>query len=168
MALEKEVSLGEKSQETKFTWLISADSIFESQIKGYEKFARFFYLDFSISKFSLFDGKKLSNSSIRAEDISVFLEPSRFCASIQSCLANGRKVSKIIMEKVEERSGKVEMVERIECEECYVQSFSRTKEIANFTFRCSSYSDSFQDFGTDGKNKGKAAVKIDLSTWKVS
>lgn len=168
MPVEEDNLSGEKSKETKFSWLISADSIFESQIKNYEKFARFFYMDFLIEKFSLFEGKKLSDSTIHAADIRVFLEPSRFCASIQSCLATGRKISKIIMEKVEEKSGKVEMVERMECEECYVQSFARTKEIANFTFRCTSYSDSFQEFGIDGKKKGKAAVKMNLTTWKVS
>lgn len=164
----EESFLGTKSNETKFSWLISADNIFESHIKGYEKFARFFYFDFLITRFSLFDKMKLSDSAIRAEDIKVYLEPSRFCASIQGCLASGRKISKVIMEKVKEKSGSVESVEKIECEECYVQSFFRTKDVASFTFRCLKYSDSYQDFGVDGKKQGKAAVKLDLNTWQAS
>lgn len=158
----------EKSEETKFVWLISADNIFESRIKGYEKYARFFYWDFSISKLSLFDEKRLSDSCIFAKDIKVYLEPSRFCASIQCYLTNGYKIPKLTMQKVITRSNIIEMKEKVECEECYIQSFERTREVACFSFRCTGYSDSYQDFGVDGKKLGKAATKISLTTWKSS
>ena len=32
----------------------------------------------------------------------------------------------------------------------------------------SGYSDTYQDFDSDGKKSGKAAAKIELTTWKVS
>lgn len=158
----------EESKNQEFSWLISADKIFESKIKDYKDYARFFYMEFEISRFSLFDGKKSSDSAVCAKDVRIYLPPSRFCAVIQGNLASGKEISKIILKKVEMKSGKLEAIEEKEFTKCIIQSFERKEEMASFTFRYTGYSDTYQDFDSDGKKSGKAATKIDLTTWKVS
>ena len=39
----------EESKNQEFSWLISADKIFESKIKDYKDYSRFFYMEFEIS-----------------------------------------------------------------------------------------------------------------------
>ena len=87
---------------------------------------------------------------------------------IQGNLASGKEISKIILKKVEMKAGKLEAIEEKEFTKCIIQSFERKEEIASFTFRYIGYSDSYQDFDSDGKKSGKAATKIDLTTWKIS
>lgn len=158
----------ENTNALKTEWLISADKIFESEIKGYKEYARFFSMEFEISRFSLFDGKKSSDSAVCAKDVKIYLPPSRFCAVIQGNLASGKEISKIILKRVEMKEGTLEMMEEKEFVKCVIQSFERKQEIASFTFRYKEYSDTYQDFKSDGKKAGKSAMKIDLATWKVS
>jgi hypothetical protein len=61
----------------------------------------------------------------------------------------------------------MEALEETEFTKCIIQSFERKEEIAAFTFRYTSYSDSYQDFNSDGSKSGKSAVSIDLTTWEI-
>ena len=157
-----------KNEETEHWWLISADKIFESTMDGYKEFARFFSMEFEISRFALFDGQKSSDSSVCAKDVKIYLPPSRFCAALQSNLASGKEISKIILKKVGFMNQKLDTIEEKEFTKCVIQTFERKQEIASFTFRYAGYSDTYQDFKRDGTKSGKAATKIDLPTWKVS
>jgi hypothetical protein len=94
------------------------------------------------------------------------MAPSRFCAGVQGSLANGKEIPKIIIKKVI-ASGALEPIEEKEFSKCIIQSFERIGEVVSFTFRCVSYSESYQDFKSDGSKFGKAAISADLTTWKV-
>jgi hypothetical protein len=150
-----------------FYWLISADKIFASSIDEYAEYAKFYFLEFSVSRFSLFDGAKSSDSAVCSRDVKIYMPPSGACAIIQSNLANGKEVSKIITKKVSSLSGKREALEEMEFTKCIIQSFERRDELVTFTFRYTSYSDSYQDFNSDGTKSGKSAVNVDLTTWEV-
>ncbi len=153
---------------SEFLWLISADKIFESTIEGFEEYAKFYSMDFCITRFSLFDGVKSSDSAVCAKDVTIKLPPTRFCAMIQGNLASGKEISKIILKKVTLISGALEAVEEKEFTKCIIQSFERKEEVSSFNFRYTAYSDSYQDYKPDGTKLGKAATKIDLTTWEVS
>ncbi|MBR1734156.1 MAG: hypothetical protein IJ730_01700 [Alphaproteobacteria bacterium] len=154
--------------ETEHYWLISADKIFESELEDYKEFARFFSMEFEISRFSLFDGKKSSDSAVCAKDVKIYLPPSRFCAVLQSNLASGKEIEKIVLKKVGFIGEALQTIEEKEFTTCILQSFERRQEVASFTFRYKGYSDSYQDFKKDGSKSGKSATSIDLTTWKVS
>jgi hypothetical protein len=151
-----------------FTWLISADNIFESEIEGFKDYAKFYSMEFSISKFSLFDGMKSSDSAVCAKDVKIYMPSTRFCAMIQGNLAVGKEISKIILKKITITGGSIEVLEEKEFTKCVIQQFERKGETSAFTFRYKAYSDSYQDFKSDGIKLGKAATKIDLTTWEVS
>lgn len=150
-----------------YKWLISADKIFESSINGYKEYAPFISVEFSVSRFSLFNGKKSSDSTICAKDVKIKMLPSRFCAQIQENLASAKEVGKITLKRVGQINGALEAFETKEFEKCIIQSFERLEDVAVFTFRCIKYSDSYQDFKKDGTKSGNASTKLDLSTWKV-
>jgi hypothetical protein len=63
--------------------------------------------------------------------------------------------------------GKIETLETKEFSQCVIQSFSLVGEIVSFSFRYSSYADTYTDFDEDGSNLGTAATKIDLAKWEV-
>jgi hypothetical protein len=86
---------------------------------------------------------------------------------IQGNMANGKEIAKISLKKVLSISAKVEPLEEKEFSKCIIQSFERKGEIAAFTFRYNSYSDSYQDFKKDGMKLGKSATKVDLTTWEI-
>lgn len=152
----------------KSAWLISADKIFESDIEGFKEYAKFYFMEYSISKFSLFDGTKSSDSAVCAKDMKIYMPSTRFCAIIQGSLAAGKEISKIILKKIIITGGSIEVLEEKEFIKCIIQNFERKGEVSAFTFRYTAYSDSYQDFKTDGTKLGKAATKIDLTTWEVS
>lgn len=159
-------SLNENT-ENNFDWLISADKIFSSDIEGFKEYSKFFQMEIAIRRFSLNEGAKMSDSAICGKDVKIYLPPSRSCAMILANLANGKEISKIITKKVMFLSKELAVVEEKEFAKCFVQSFERKGEIASFTFRYSSYSDTYQDFKTDGSKLGTAATKLDLTTWEV-
>ena len=72
---------------------------------------------------------------------------------IQGNLASGKEISKIILKKIETKAGMLEAIEEREFTKCIIQL---------------GYSDTYQDFVSDCKKFGKAAAKIELTTWKVS
>jgi hypothetical protein len=148
-------------------WLISADKIFESNVNGFTNYAEFHYMEFFISRFSLYDGMMSSDSVVCARDVKIYLPPSRFCAVIQGNMASGKEISKIIIKKVFPSNGEIAVIEEKEFEKCIIQSFERNRDVVIFTFRYTSYSDSYQDFKHDGVKLGKAATKINLTTWEV-
>ncbi|GHT97868.1 hypothetical protein FACS1894126_2690 [Alphaproteobacteria bacterium] len=148
-------------------WLISADKIFSSEIEGLKEFARFWDIDFAVTRFSLFDGAKSSDSAVCAKDVKIYMPPGRSCAMLQGYLANGKEISKITIKKVKPISGKFEALEEKEFSKCIVQSFERRGDMAAFGFRYSSYSDSYTDFKEDNSKLGTSATKVDLATWEI-
>lgn len=153
--------------ENNFDWLISAEKIFSSEIEGYKEYAKFFYMEIFINRFSLNDGVKTSDSAVCGRDVKIHMPPSRSCAAILSKLASGKEISKISIKKVAFLSGELNTLEEKEFTKCFVQSFERNGEIIAFSFRYASYSDAYQDFKPDGSKLGKSATKIDLTTWEV-
>ncbi|MDR1983100.1 MAG: hypothetical protein LBQ08_04900 [Holosporaceae bacterium] len=150
-----------------YDWYISADQIFSGDTQGFEKFSKFFGMEFQISRFSLLDGNKISDSAVLAQDVKIYIGPGSHCAMIQGRLANGVVIPKIIIKKITSLMKKLEVIETKEFFQCVIQSFALVGENISFTFRYSSYSDSYTDFSEDGTNLGTAATKIDLAKWKV-
>ncbi|GHT91785.1 hypothetical protein FACS1894122_04710 [Alphaproteobacteria bacterium] len=148
-------------------WVISADKIFSSDIDGLKEFAMFWDIDFAVTRFSLFDGAKSSDSAVCAKDVRIYMPPGRSCAMLQGYLANGKEISKIKIKKVAPISGKLEALEEKEFSKCIVQSFERRGDMAAFGFRYSSYSDSYTDFKDDNTKLGTSATKVDLATWEI-
>jgi hypothetical protein len=152
---------------SQYKWMISADKIFSSEDEGLEEYTNFFKMEFCISRVSVLDGAKSSDSIIMAQDVKVYLPSGSHCAMIQSRLANGQEIAKITLKKLFPILGKFESLEEIEFSKCIVQSFERQGEMAAFTFRYTSYKDTFHRFKSDGSKKGTAATSIDLVKWEV-
>ncbi|MDR1561392.1 MAG: hypothetical protein LBS23_03495 [Holosporaceae bacterium] len=150
-----------------YMWFISADSIFKSNVTEFKDYARIFGIEFCISRFSLFDGSKSSDSAVTAEDVKVYISSGIHSPMIQGRMAKGVIIPKITIKKVASLSGKLETLENKEFSKCVIQSFSRIGEQIAFTFRYSSYSDSYTDIQVDGTKGGTAATKIDLVTWEI-
>ncbi|MDR2157829.1 MAG: hypothetical protein LBO02_00740 [Holosporaceae bacterium] len=150
-----------------YEWYISADKIFHSDVDGLEDFAKFFGMEFHISKFSLFDGIKSSDSAVLARDVKIFIGPGSHCAMIQGRLAKGVAIPKIIVKKTAVLIDKIEALETKEFFQCILQSFSTVGETNSFSFRYASYADNYTDFNEEGKKLGTVATKIDLAKWEV-
>jgi hypothetical protein len=148
-------------------WVISADKIFSSNLDGLKEFARFYDIDFAVSRFSLFDGAKSSDSAVCAKDVKIYMPPGRSCAMVQGYLANGKEIAKIIIKKVIPLEKKLETLEEKEFSKCIVQSFERRGDVAAFSFRYSSYSDAYTDFKEDNTKLGTSATKVNLATWEI-
>jgi hypothetical protein len=150
-----------------YNWYISADKIFGSDVEELEDFSKIFGIEFHISRFSLFDGAKSSDSAVSARDVKIYMGSGIHCAMIQGRLAKGIVISKITIKKATSLKGKFEILETKEFSQCVIQSFSIVGDTISFSFRYSSYSDSYSSFDLDGTSKGKAATKIDLAKWEV-
>jgi hypothetical protein len=150
-----------------YDWYISADQIFSSDVDGFENFSKFFGMEFQISRFSLLDNSKVSDTAVLARDVKIDIGSGSHCAMIQGRLAKGVVIPKIIIKKVTSLMKKLESIETKEFFQCVIQSFAVIGENILFTFRYSSYSDTYTDFSEDGTNLGTAATKIDLAKWKV-
>jgi len=148
-----------------FDWIISADSIFSSEINKYDTYARFYYMEFFINKFSQYDGQEMSNSAICGHDVKIFLPPSTSCAMILGHLS--KEIEKISIKKITLLGGEVQVLEEKEFSKCSIQSFERKGEMAAFTFRYVNILDSYHDFQPDGVKRGTTSTTIDLSTWEV-
>jgi hypothetical protein len=150
-----------------YDWYISADKIFGGGPDGLEDFARIFGIDLHISRFSLFDGAKSSDSAVAARDVKIYMGSGTHCAMIQGRLAKGVVIATITVKKTAILMGKLEILETKEFSQCVIQSFSIVGDTVCFSFRYSSYSDTYAQFGEDGTSKGTAATKIDLAKWEV-
>jgi hypothetical protein len=159
--------LKEKLPKTAYDWYISADGIFGGNVNGFENFSKIFGIEFYISRFSLFDGKKSPDSAVSARDVKVYMGSGVHCAMIQGRLAKGIVIPKITVKKTAFLMEKIETLETKEFSQCVVQSFSISGDAVSFSFRYASYSDSYSSFDEKGVNKGKAAAKIDLAKWEV-
>lgn len=148
-------------------WLISADKIFASNIKGFEDYSKFFGLKYRISKFSLFDKTKVSDSAVNAENVEIYIAPGRHCAMLQGRLAKCTIIPKITLKKVQNISGELTVLDEKEFSQCVIQSYQEELEIITFTFKYTSFSDAYTDHKEDGVKLGTAATKIDLANWKV-
>jgi hypothetical protein len=148
-------------------WFISADKIFGDDVEGLKDFTRFFKMEFCISRFSLFDGKKSTDSAVLAQDVKIHLPSGKHCAMIQSRLAKGTEISKITIMKTTSLTGKILTLEEKTFSKCVIQSFSYVGEVVSFSFRYSSYSDSYTDYNEDTSKKGTAASQIDLIKWEI-
>lgn len=166
--LETKTDESEKKSENGSFWLISADKIFFSEIKGYEKFSRFIGMEFNIRKFSVYDGDKSHDSSIKSEDVVISILPGRYCAAIEGSLAKGVKISSIILKKVMLIQKKVEVIEEKIFKDCILETFSRKGEIVTFSFRYTSFSDTYNEFKNDGTKLGSSVTEIDLIKWKIT
>jgi hypothetical protein len=151
---------------TRYDLFISADKIFKSNAVGLEDFFRIFSMEFCVSRFSLFDGAKSSDSMVLAHDVKICVASGSHCAMIQGRLAKGVAIPKIIIKKVMVLE-KIECLEAVEFSQCVVQSFSIIERGALFSFRYSSYSYSYKDFKEDGTLRGSAAVAVDLAKWET-
>lgn len=154
--------------ELAYIWLISADKIFESNIKGFETYSKFLGVKYRISKFSLFDKTKISDSAVTAEDVEIYITPGKHCAMLQGRLAKCTVIPKITLKKVQNISEKLEVLEEKVFSQCVIQSFQESLEIVTFSFRYASYSDSYTDYKEDGVRNGTAAIKIDFTNWSVN
>lgn len=67
--IKNDISDNHPQYTDKSTWLISAGKIFESDIEGFKEYAKFYSMEFSIAKFSLFDGAKSSDSAVCAKGV---------------------------------------------------------------------------------------------------
>lgn len=153
--------------ELAYMWLISADKIFASNITGFETYSRFLGVKYRISKFSLFDKTKISDSAVAAEDVEIYITPGRHCAMLQGRLAKCTVIPKITLKKIQSISGELAVLEEKEFSQCVIQSFQESLEIVTFSFRYASYSDSYTDYKEDGVKLGTAATKIDFTNWSV-
>ncbi|MDR2766144.1 MAG: hypothetical protein LBB63_01625 [Holosporaceae bacterium] len=164
-----EESGGEK--QLAYVWLISADSIFKSNMKGYEEYSRFYGMEFSMSRVSLFDGEKTSDSAVSAKNVKIYIPTGTHCAMIQSRMAKKVVIPKISMKRIATLAERTETLEEKEFSQCIIHSFSRAfsdnREEISFTFSCLSFSDSYTSIKNDGTNGGKAAVKVDFAAWKI-
>ncbi|MDR0968830.1 MAG: hypothetical protein LBL99_04360 [Holosporaceae bacterium] len=151
----------------KYDWFISADKIFSCETEGFEDYAKIFGIEFCVSRFSLFDGAKSSDSAVAARDLKVYMSSGTHCAMIQGRLAKGIVVSKITIKKAASIGGKFQTLETKEFSQCVVQTFSIVGDVVSFSFRYSSYSDAYASFNEDGTSKGTAATKVDLAKWEV-
>jgi hypothetical protein len=158
---------GQQNQQGQYQWLISADKIFSSEWEDFEDYLRFFDLDFSIYKFSMSAEGKASDSSICAETVKIYIPNGSHCAVIQSHLAQGKEIEKIILKKVSVKLNDTAILEEKEFSKCFVQTFARKRERAVFSFRYSSYKDTYTDFKADGTKKGTAGVSIDFIKWEI-
>jgi hypothetical protein len=154
-------------RESTYDWYISADKIFKSSIEGFKDFSKILGMEFHVSRFSLFDGAKSSDSAVVAKDVNVYMESGVHCAMIQGRLAKGIVIPKITIKKTTFLVGKIEILETKEFSQAVIQSFSIAGDVVSFSFRYSSYSDTYTDFDEKGINKGTAATKVDLAKWDV-
>ncbi|MDR1236010.1 MAG: hypothetical protein LBJ96_03305 [Holosporaceae bacterium] len=161
--LSKEIA----DKESSYYWYISADKIFKSDVQGFTDFAQIFGIEFQISRFSLFDGSKSSDTAVAAKDVKVYMKSGIHCAMIQGRLAKGIVVPKVTIKKNAVLMGKMENLEAKEFSECVFQSFSVVGDVVSFSFRYSSYSDTYTDFDDAGTNKGTAATQVDLAKWEI-
>jgi hypothetical protein len=156
-----------KKKSPSYNWYISADQIFRSNTEGLEKFSKFFGMEFRISRFSLFDGEKSFDSAVSAKNVKIYMGAGGHCAMIQGRLTKGIVIPKIIIKKTAVLMGKTEILETKEFSKCVIQSFLLIGEVVSFSFRYSSYADSYTDFNEDGTVRGTTASKIDLIKWEV-
>ncbi|MDR1375786.1 MAG: hypothetical protein LBJ45_03165 [Holosporaceae bacterium] len=152
-------------------WIISADSVFKSELKGFEKYAKISGMHFSMSRVSIFDGEKTSDSAISAKNTKIHMTSGVHCAIIQTRMAKKAVIPKISIKKLIMLSGNLEVVEEKEFSKCIIHSFyqifSKDEEEITFTFSSSSFSDAYHEIKKDGVKGGNAAVKIDLAAWKI-
>ncbi|MDR1333610.1 MAG: hypothetical protein LBJ71_00115 [Holosporaceae bacterium] len=158
---------GVSNKESSYNWYVSADKIFKSNVEGFTDFARILWIEFHVSRFSLFDGTKSSDTAVAAKDVKVYMISGPHCAMIQGRLAKGVVIPKITINKTAVLMGKIEIFEKKEFSQCVIQSFSVAGDVVSFSFRYSSYSDTYTDFDETGTNKGTAATQIDLAKWEV-
>ncbi|MDR3186946.1 MAG: hypothetical protein LBT63_00740 [Holosporaceae bacterium] len=164
-------SLETAKESLRHVWLISADSIFKSELKGFEKYAKISGMELFMSRISLFDGEKTSDSAVSAKNTKIYMLSGVHSAIIQGRMAKKVVIPKISMKKLASLSGSLEVIEEKEFSKCIIHSFSQIfspdrEEIA-FTFSCSSFSDSYTEIKKDGVKGGNAAVKIDFAAWKI-
>jgi hypothetical protein len=157
----------EENLESSYSWYISADKIFKSNIPGFTDFSRIFGIEFQISRFSLFDGSKSSDTAVAAKDVKIYMKSGTHCAMIQGRLSKGVVIPKITIKKNAVLIGKTETLETKEFSQCVIQLFSVVGDVVSFSFRYSSYSDTYTDFDDAGTNKGTAATQIDLAKWEI-
>lgn len=150
-----------------FNWLISADKIFSSNIENFQDYSKFLGLEFRINRFSLFDKVKVTDSAVNASDVKIYITPGRHCAMLQGRMSKGVVIPKITLKKTKSIEGKLEVLESKEFSKCTIQSFERLGEIVIFSFRYTSYSDTYTDFKDNGVKIGTAATNVDLASWKI-
>jgi hypothetical protein len=150
-----------------YDWYISADKIFHSEIEALKDFSKILSMEFHIERFSLFDKAKVSDSAVLSRDVRIYMGSGKHCAMIQGRLAKGVVIPKITVKKTTTLMKKIETLETKEFSQCIVQSFSVVGDIVVFSFRYSSYSDSYTDFSEKGTKAGNAAVSIDLAKFEI-
>jgi hypothetical protein len=152
---------------TTYEWYISADKIFKSKTEEFEDFSKISSMEFNIFRFSLFDEDKNFDSAVLAQDVKICMGSGSYCPMILDRLTKQSVIPKITIKRTASLMGKIETLETKEFSQCPIRSFSIIGETIYFSFRYSSYSDSYAKFAEDGSKSGTAAVKIDLAKWEV-
>ncbi|MDR2723836.1 MAG: hypothetical protein LBB25_01350 [Holosporaceae bacterium] len=147
----------------RYDWYITADKIFRSKVTGLENFAKIYGIKFQISKFSLLNGKKSSDSAMALQKVEVFLESGSHCAMIQGRMAKNAMIPKIIIKKISSSMGKIEILEEKEFSSCVIDEFSITGEIVSFSFHYLVCLDSYTDFHIDGTKYGNVANQVNIA-----
>ena len=110
-------------------------------------------MEFRISRFSLFYRKKSIDNSVFSKDVRYIFTFISFLCCNTSQFSQWEKNIENYIKKSRNEGWKAWRIEEREFTKCIIQS---------------GYSDTYQDFDSDCKKSGKAAEKIELTTWKVS
>ncbi len=147
--------------------LISSDDIFSSDKKDFEKYAQVSHFEYSLSKSYIYGEKKVTSVMLNAEEVKVTMPPGCHCAMLIGRMGKSIVMPKITIVKVIIVNGKSTILEKKEFEKCVIQTFKMENDVINFSFRYSSFRDSYNDLKHDGTQKGNAAVQVDLIKWRL-
>ena len=148
-------------------FLISADDIFSSKIKGYEKFAAILHTSNAFSRSVMYNGNKITEATLNAEELKVEMLQGCHCAMLLGRLAKSVVISKITILSTQLIKGKRIELYKKEFSKCVLQTYSEQDDICSFSARFNALNVSYENLKPDGTKQGNAAAKIDLLKWKV-
>ncbi|MBE6447382.1 MAG: hypothetical protein E7015_02745 [Alphaproteobacteria bacterium] len=147
--------------------LISADDIFSSELKGYEKYSRIIHVSNAFSRSVIYGGDKIADAMLNAEELQVEMFQGCHCAMLLGRLAKSVVISKITVLYTQLFSEERTEFCKKEFGKCVLQSFLEKDDICTFTAKYSSLNISYTDLKSDGTKRGSAAAQIDVLKWKV-
>lgn len=155
------------TKSSNYTWLISADKVFSSDIEGFEEYARIHHIKYNIYRSFLFEETKTAESSVCAREVHIYMCPGSHCAMLEGRMAKNVIIPKVTIQKIMANRGTTSVLEKKEFKQCVISSFELQDDEINFSFRYRSFSDSYTDYKNGGEKKGSAAVQIDLAKWEI-
>ena len=145
---------------TNLPWLISADTIFSSEIDGYAKYSPILTVQFGIKQISMLDANNRANFSFCADNIQITMRSGKYGPELQRRMQQSKSalIKEIIIIKTNEQK-KLEIIEEKKYKECVIQSFFYNNDYIEFSFKCKKYEDKYIEL-----NKGQTSVSVDLTT----